>query len=40
MSGGNTWPEVVRTGSVGLPLSPKDLQEDQIKYAMNLDLRI
>lgn len=40
MTDRNTSLEVVRTGSVGLPLPAKDLQVDQIKYAMNLDLRI
>lgn len=38
MTDGNTSLEVVRTGSVGLPFTGKDLQMAQI-YAMNLNLR-
>lgn len=37
---GNTSLEVVRAGSVGLPLSAKHLLVNQINYAINLDLRI
>lgn len=39
MTDRNTWLEVVRTGSVGLPFTGKDLQMAQIKYAVNLDVR-
>lgn len=39
MTDRNTWLEVVRTGTVGLPFTGQDLQMAQIKYAVNLDLR-
>lgn len=40
MTDGNTSLEMLRTGRMGLPVSAKDLQVDQIKCAINLDLRI